>query len=142
MGVAFLVVGLMITVAAGDLVSVSVARAFLCGDRRKSADEAGQRLEVFTDEHSVGEREGITNQTQRIDVGSSWLRDMTSTTIVAPAPVKTATLDDVANKRQAGQAAAVLVRLAGGEGVSLTGPDGLLKQLTNTHTGFCITPEC
>jgi transposase-like protein len=49
----------------------------------------------------------------------------------------TATLDDVAKKKQAeqsaeAQAAVELVRLAKEQGLSLTGPDGLLKQLTKT----------
>ncbi len=49
----------------------------------------------------------------------------------------TATLDDVAKKKQAEQsdeqqAAVELVRLAKEQGLSLTGPDGLLKQLTKT----------
>ena len=49
----------------------------------------------------------------------------------------TTTLDDVAKKKQAGQsaeqqAAVELVRLAKEQGLSLTGPDGLLKQLTKT----------
>jgi hypothetical protein len=49
----------------------------------------------------------------------------------------TATLPDVAAKKQAEQTpeqqvAAELVRLAKERGLSLTGPDGLLKQLTKT----------
>ncbi|HZC54393.1 MAG TPA: IS256 family transposase [Mycobacterium sp.] len=49
----------------------------------------------------------------------------------------TATLNDVANKKDTEQsaeqqAAAELVRLAKEQGLSLTGPDGLLKQLTKT----------
>jgi hypothetical protein len=53
----------------------------------------------------------------------------------------TATLNDVA-KKKAGepsaeqQAAAELVRLAKEQGLSLTGPDGLLKQLTRTVLAF------
>ena len=47
----------------------------------------------------------------------------------------TATLDGVAKRKDAEQsaeahAAAELVRLAKEQGLSLTGPDGLLKQLT------------
>ena len=49
----------------------------------------------------------------------------------------TATLDDVTKKKPAEEsaeqrAAAELVRLAQEQGLSLTGPDGLLKQLTKT----------
>jgi putative transposase len=49
----------------------------------------------------------------------------------------TATLNDVVNKKTAEltaeqQAAIELVRLARGQGLSLTGPDRLLKQLTKT----------
>jgi len=50
----------------------------------------------------------------------------------------TATLPDVAAKKEQGKesaeqrAAAELVRLAKEQGLSLTGPDGLLKQLTKT----------
>jgi putative transposase len=49
--------------------------------------------------------------------------------------VMTATLDDVTKRKPAGQsaeqqAATELVRLAKEQGLSLTGPDGLLKQLT------------
>jgi transposase-like protein len=49
----------------------------------------------------------------------------------------TATLSDVANKKPVEEsaeqkAAAELVRLAKEQGLSLTGPDGLLKQLTKT----------
>ena len=49
----------------------------------------------------------------------------------------TATLDDVAKKKPAElsaeqQAAAELVRQAKERGLSLTGPDGLLKQLTKS----------
>jgi transposase-like protein len=49
----------------------------------------------------------------------------------------TATLDDVAKKKPAEvtaeqQAAAELVRMAKEQGLSLTGPDGLLKQLTKS----------
>ena len=49
----------------------------------------------------------------------------------------TATLNDVVKKRDSEQsaeqrAAAELVRLAKEQGLSLTGPDGLLKQLTKT----------
>ena len=48
----------------------------------------------------------------------------------------TATIDDVAKKKPEPsaeqQAAAELVRLAKEQGLSLTGPDGLLKQLTKS----------
>ena len=50
----------------------------------------------------------------------------------------TATLDDVTKKKKPADAsaeqlaAAELVRLAKEQGLSLTGPDGLLKQLTKT----------
>ena len=49
----------------------------------------------------------------------------------------TATMDDVAKKKPTEvsaeqQAAAELVRLAKEQGLSLTGPDGLLKQLTKS----------
>ena len=50
----------------------------------------------------------------------------------------TATLDDVTNRKRkaeptaAEQAAEELVRRAREQGISLTGPDGLLKQLTKT----------
>ena len=50
----------------------------------------------------------------------------------------TATLDDVTARKKKpepsaeAQAAAELVRLAKEQGLSLTGPDGLLKQLTKT----------
>ncbi len=49
----------------------------------------------------------------------------------------TATLDGVTKKKPAEQsaeqqAAAELVRMAKEQGLSLTGPDGLLKQLTKT----------
>jgi putative transposase len=52
--------------------------------------------------------------------------------------VMTATLNDVTRKKEPSeesaelQAAAELVRLAKEQGLSLTGPDGLLKQLTKT----------
>src|SRR6266568_7299768 len=51
--------------------------------------------------------------------------------------VMTATLNDVTKKKPAEQsaeqqAATELVRLAKEQGLSLTGPDGLLKQLTKT----------
>jgi hypothetical protein len=43
------------------------------------------------------------------------------------------TPEDMAKKKSAEQKAAVeLVRLAQEQGLSLTGPDGLLKQLTKT----------
>jgi putative transposase len=59
----------------------------------------------------------------------------------------TATLDDVtARKRKAEpsaeeQAAAELVRLAREQGLSLTGPDGLLKQLTKTVLETALNEE-
>src|ERR1700742_3437144 len=58
----------------------------------------------------------------------------------------TATLDDVAKKNQAEQsaeqrAAVELVRLAKEQGLSLTGPDGLLKQLTKTVIETALSEE-
>src|SRR5262245_64092131 len=59
----------------------------------------------------------------------------------------TATLPDVAAKRKQGeesaeqQAAAELVRLAKERGLSLTGPDGLLKQLTKTVLETSLNEE-
>ena len=60
----------------------------------------------------------------------------------------TATLPDVAAKKkeqveQAAeqQAAAELVRLAMEQGLSLTGPDGLLKQLTKTVIEAALQEE-
>ena len=58
----------------------------------------------------------------------------------------TATLNDVANKKPAEesaeqQAAAELVRLAQEQGLSLTGPDGLLKQLTKTVLETALNEE-
>jgi transposase-like protein len=58
----------------------------------------------------------------------------------------TATLNDVANKKTAEQtaeqqAAAELVRLAREQGLSLTGPDGLLKQLTKTVLETALNEE-
>jgi putative transposase len=58
----------------------------------------------------------------------------------------TATLDDVAKKKQAeqsaeAQAAVELVRLAKERGLSLTGPDGLLKQLTKTVIETALNEE-
>src|SRR5207245_10757464 len=57
-----------------------------------------------------------------------------------------AALDGVARKRQAeqsaeGQAAVELVRLAKEQGLSLTGPDGLLKQLTKTVLESALNEE-
>jgi putative transposase len=58
----------------------------------------------------------------------------------------TATLNDVA-KRKAGEpsaeqlAAVELVRLAREQGLSLTGPDGLLKQLTKTVLETALNEE-
>ncbi len=58
----------------------------------------------------------------------------------------TATLDDVTKKEQAEQsaeqkAAVELVRLAREQGLSLTGPDGLLKQLTKTVLKAALNEE-
>ena len=60
--------------------------------------------------------------------------------------VMTATLDDVTKKKPAEQsaeqqAAAELVRLAQEQGLSLTGPDGLLKQLTKTVLETALNEE-
>jgi transposase-like protein len=57
-----------------------------------------------------------------------------------------ATLNDVAKKKDAKQsaerqAAAELVRLAREQGLSLTGPDGLLKQLTKTVIETALSEE-
>ena len=55
----------------------------------------------------------------------------------------TATLGDVTPRKKKSepsaqeQAAADLVRLAREQGLSLTGPGGLLKQLTKTGVGDC-----
>lgn len=56
------------------------------------------------------------------------------------------TLNDVTNKKQAEQsaeqqAAVELVRLAQEQGLSLTGPDGLLKQLTKTVLETALNEE-
>src|SRR3954462_5264950 len=58
----------------------------------------------------------------------------------------TATLNDVAKKKDTEQsaeqqAAAELVRLAKEQGLSLTGPDGLLKQLTKTVLETSLNEE-
>ena len=58
----------------------------------------------------------------------------------------TATLNDVAKKKDAEQsaeqqAAVELVRLAKERGLSLTGPDGLLKQLTKTVLETALNEE-
>ncbi|MGH8336126.1 MAG: IS256 family transposase [Gammaproteobacteria bacterium] len=58
----------------------------------------------------------------------------------------TTTLDDVAKKKEAEQsaeqqAAAELVRLAKEQGLSITGPDGLLKQLTKTLIETALNEE-
>src|ERR1700743_2819462 len=58
----------------------------------------------------------------------------------------TATLDDVAKKKQAEQsaeqqAATELVRMAREQGLCLTGPDGLLKQLTKTVIETALNEE-
>src|SRR3954465_2012856 len=58
----------------------------------------------------------------------------------------TATLNDVAKKKDAEtsaeqQAAAELVRAAKEQGLSLTGPDGLLKQLTKTVLETALNEE-
>lgn len=60
--------------------------------------------------------------------------------------VMTATLEDVAKKKAAEQtaeqqAAVELVRLAKEQGLSLTGPDGLLKQLTKTVIETALNEE-
>src|ERR1700676_471141 len=57
----------------------------------------------------------------------------------------TATLDDVARKKSEPsaeqQAATELVRLAREQGLSLTGPDGLLKQLTKSVIETALSEE-
>jgi putative transposase len=58
----------------------------------------------------------------------------------------TATLDGVAKKKidelsAEAQAAVELVRLAKEQGLSLTGPDGLLKQLTKTVLEAALNEE-
>ena len=58
----------------------------------------------------------------------------------------TATLDDVTKRKQAEesaeqQAAKELVRMAREQGLSLTGPDGLLKQLTKTVIEAALSEE-
>jgi putative transposase len=58
----------------------------------------------------------------------------------------TATLDDVTKRKQAEetaeqQAAKELVRMAREQGLSLTGPDGLLKQLTKTVIETALSEE-
>src|SRR5271154_5234527 len=58
----------------------------------------------------------------------------------------TATLDDMAKRKPAEvtaeqQAAAELVRLAKEQGLSLTGPDGLLKQLTKSVIESALAEE-
>jgi transposase-like protein len=58
----------------------------------------------------------------------------------------TTTLDDVAKKKEAEQsaeqqAAAELVRMAKEQGLSITGPDGLLKQLTKTLIETALSEE-
>jgi putative transposase len=60
--------------------------------------------------------------------------------------VMTATLNDVTNKKQSEQsaeqkAATELVRLAREQGLSLTGPEGLLKQLTKTVLETALNEE-
>jgi putative transposase len=61
--------------------------------------------------------------------------------------VMTATLDGVTKKKEPGelsaeqQAATELVRLARERGLSLTGPDGLLKQLTKTVIETALSEE-
>jgi hypothetical protein len=57
-----------------------------------------------------------------------------------------ATLDDVVKKKQADQsaerkAAVELIRLAQEQGLSLTGPDGLLEQLTKTVLETALNEE-
>src|SRR6195952_2651534 len=58
----------------------------------------------------------------------------------------TVTLNDVAKKKAAEQtaeqqAAVELVRMAREQGLSLTGPDGLLKQLTKTVIETALSEE-
>jgi putative transposase len=57
----------------------------------------------------------------------------------------TATLDDVINKRPVptaeAEAARGVLRLAQEHGLSLTGPDGLLKQLTETVIETALSEE-
>jgi putative transposase len=58
----------------------------------------------------------------------------------------TATLDDVANKKLSEvtaeqQAATELVRMAKEQGLSLTGPDGLLKRLTKSVVETALDEE-
>jgi hypothetical protein len=59
----------------------------------------------------------------------------------------TATLNDVAKKKEPAeqsaeqQAAVELVRLAKEQGLSLTGPDGLLRQLTKTVLETALSEE-
>jgi transposase-like protein len=57
----------------------------------------------------------------------------------------TATLDDVTNKKAEptaeAEAAQELVRLAREQGLSLTGPDGLLRQLTKTVIETALNEE-
>ena len=61
--------------------------------------------------------------------------------------VMTATLNDVTKKKEPAeqsaeqQAATELVRLARERGLSLTGPDGLLKQLTKTVIETALSEE-
>src|SRR3979490_473449 len=61
--------------------------------------------------------------------------------------VMTATLDDVTSRKKKAQpsaeaqAAVELVRLAKEQGLSLTGPDGLLKQLTKTVIETALNEE-
>jgi putative transposase len=60
--------------------------------------------------------------------------------------VVTATLDDVTKRKQAEEsaeqlAAKELVRMAREQGLSLTGPDGLLKQLTKTVIETALAEE-
>ena len=60
--------------------------------------------------------------------------------------VMTATLDGVTKKKPVEesaeqQAAAELVRMAKEQGLSLTGPDGLLKQLTKTVLETALNEE-
>jgi putative transposase len=66
--------------------------------------------------------------------------------------VMTTTLDDVTTRKKKPepsaeeQAAVELVRLAKEQGLSLTGPDGLLKQLTKTVSSSTVSltmgPPC
>jgi putative transposase len=77
---------------------------------------------------------GVSGLTRRAELGGKGWRLMT------------ATLEDVAKKKQAelsaeARAAVELVRAAKEQGLSLTGPDGLLKQLTKTVLETALDEE-